>query len=134
MHLFKPLHHWNQKTGLDSQQSTPYLQTADFNKFFCTALFSALKFTAGTQHCPTDLFILSLQLSLSPSCSAVSHGLASPAVPVKCSPGPEDVGLPWPLAPSHCRAGEWSPTSSPNDVTCMRASHLTITFGLVPKC
>lgn len=34
------------------------------------------------------------------------------------------VGLPWPMAPPHSRAGEWSPTCSPNDVTCMRTSHL----------
>lgn len=92
MHLFKPLHHWHQKTGSGSQQSIPTSRLQILTRFFCTALIPALKFTAGTQHSPTNLFSFPLQLLLSSSCSAESHGLASRAIQEKCSPHPEDAG------------------------------------------
>lgn len=119
MYLFKLLHHWHQAPN--SPLPTSRLQI--LTRLFCTALIPALNHCRYTAF-PTDLFSLPLQLLLPSSCSSVSHGLASQAVQEKCSPGPEDGGAALPLAPSHCRAAEWSSTSSPNDVTCMRASHL----------
>lgn len=116
MHLFKPLHHWHQTTGLGSQQSTPYLQSADFNKIFF------------------HLFQLwnSLQLhSIPPQMSSGFLSSCFSLLPAVLYPvawhqklSERMVGLPWPLAPSPCRAGECSPSSSPNDVTYMRTSYL----------
>lgn len=115
MHLFKPLHHWHQKTGLGSLLPTSRLQI--LTRWFCTALIPALKFTAGTQHSPTNLsrFFSLLPAVLNPL--AWHHELSRR----RAALAQRMVGLlcPWLHLPAEC-----SPTSSPNDVTSMRASHL----------